>query len=205
MTSSPSSKSPTTGTTDPAARASTRTRTIPTSFVLAASSTMIMIGVVAVFLRPRAEPSPTIRPGNAGSTLHLDDETPEAAAESYLDAWRRRAWDGCASLSEGAARQAALHKKQLDAELPETDRAMAREVWERLASAPLHVAFAESEDLGSGRVRLRGTAESELMGAPSRRDVEWVIVPSADGFRVAEMEHGAVLTDLPALLEGAER
>ena len=187
-----------------------RDKRISTPFVLAASSGMIAIGLVAVF--------GVMTPGQIAqeeeqrvqlAALVLDDRTPEAVAESYLDAWRRRAWDDAARVSIGEAHEAALQKKQLDLEMEPTDRAMAREVWERLASAPLEVEFAGSENLEGGAVALSGVAAYRFMGSPYRREVRWEVEPYADAtetrlYRVRRMENGEVLTEMPALLRGQE-
>jgi hypothetical protein len=129
---------------------------------------------------------------------------------SFLDAWRRRAWDDAARISVGDAHEGALQKKQLDLEMDPTDRAMAREVWERLASAPLDVEFAGSENLEGGAVAISGVASYRFMGSPYRREVRWEIVPADDEgaegtlYRVRRMDNGAVLSDTPPLLRGAE-
>lgn len=178
--------------------------------VLAASSGMIAIGIVAMMGIQTAARVEDEREQRAGlAALVLDDRTPEAAAESYLDAWRRRAWDDAARMSIGQAHDAALHKKQLDQDMDPTDRAMAREVWERLAGAPLSVEFTGSENLEGGALSLQGVASYEFMGSPYRREVRWEVVPHTDAterplHRVRLMEHGAVLSELPALLRGEE-
>ncbi|MBN8613934.1 MAG: hypothetical protein J0L92_25275 [Deltaproteobacteria bacterium] len=186
-----------------------REKRVSTPLVLAASSGMIAIGFVAVMgvqTAGRVENEEEERAQLAA--LVLDDRTEEAVAESYLDAWRRRAWDDAARVSVADAHDAALHKKQLDQEMDPTDRAMAREVWERLASAPLEVQFTGSEDLEGGAVALSGVAAYQFMGSPYRREVRWEVVP-AEGdeqhlFRVRRMENGEVLSEIPGLLRGEE-
>jgi len=178
---------------------------ISTPLVLAASSGMIAIGLVAfmgVQTATRIEEEEEER--GALAALVLDDRTPEAVAESYLDAWRRRAWDDAARMGTGEAREAALHKKQLDAEMDPTDRAMAREVWERLASAPLEVQLSGSENLEGGAIALQGVASYQFMGSPYRRAMRWEVVPEGNLYRVRVMQSGEVLSDIPTLLRGAE-
>jgi hypothetical protein len=178
---------------------------ISTPLVLAASSGMITIGLVAFFGTQTAtvvEQEEAARERLAA--LVLDDRTPEAVAESYLDAWRRRSWDEAARVSVGAAREAALQKKQLDLEMDPTDRQMAREVWERLASAPLEVELSGSENLEGGALGLEGVAAYRFMGTPYRRVVRWEVVPEGELWRVRRMEHGEVLSETPPLLRGSE-
>ncbi|MFN7699102.1 MAG: hypothetical protein ACK5U8_14475 [Deltaproteobacteria bacterium] len=182
---------------------------ISTPLVLAASSGMIAIGLVAfmgVQTSRRVEDEQASRQELAA--LVLDDRTAEAAAESYLDAWRRRAWDDAARISVGEAREAALRKKRLDLEMDPTDRAMAREVWERLASAPLEVELSGSENLEGGAIALSGVASYRFMGSPYRREVRWEVVPEDVAgrrlYRVRRMDNGAVLSEVPALLRGED-
>lgn len=185
-----------------------RDKRISTPLVLAASSGMIAIGLVA-FMGVQTVQNVEVEEQQRATlaALVLDDRTAEAVAESYLDAWRRRAWDDAARISVGAAREGALQKKQLDQEMDPTDRAMAREVWERLASAPLEVEFTGSEDLGEGAVAISGVAAYQFMGSPYRREVRWEIVPADEEtaprlYRVRRMDNGAVLTETPSLLRG---
>lgn len=186
-----------------------REKRISTPLVLAASSGMIAIGLVAfmgVSTVANVEEEHEERAQLAA--LVLDDRTEEAVAESYLDAWRRRAWDDAARMAVGEAHDAALHKKQLDLEMDPTDRAMAREVWERLASAPLEIEFTRSEDLEGDAVAISGVAAYQFMGSPYRREVRWEIVPQVEEgrrlYRVRRMDNGAVLTEVPSLLRGEE-
>lgn len=187
-----------------------RDKRISTPLVLAASSGMIAIGLVA-FMGVQTVENVEVEEQERATlaALVLDDRTAEAVAESYLDAWRRRAWDDAARISVGEAHDGALHKKQLDQEMDPTDRAMAREVWERLASAPLEVEFTGSEDLEAGAVAISGIAAYQFMGSPYRREVRWEIVPAEEQtaprlYRVRRMESGAVLSETPSLLRGEE-
>ncbi len=190
-----------------------RDKRISTPLVLAASSGMIAIGLVAFMgVQTVANVEEEDEERAVLAALVLDDRTAEAAAESYLDAWRRRAWDDAARISIGEAHEGALHKKQLDQDMDPTDRAMAREVWERLAGAPLEVEFTGSENLEGSAIALSGIAAYQFMGSPYRRAVRWEVVPAEETaeegqqrlFRVRRMENGEVLTEVPALLRGEE-
>lgn len=174
--------------------------------MLALSSTMVAIGLLAALGSGDAPPegAPDAGASSRAAPLVLDDRTPEAVAESYYDAWRRRAWDEAARMATGEAREAALQKKRLDAEVDPADRAMAREVWERLASAPLEVRMTASEILADGALALDGVAAYRFMGAPYRRRMRWEVVREAGAHRVRRMQSGEVLTETPALLRGVE-
>jgi hypothetical protein len=168
--------------------------------VLAAASAMIAIGVVVLFsLRSEEEP------GESGGPLAftIDDSTPERAAESFYDAWRRRRWDSALEVSVGAARHDVLQKQARDAELPREERVVAERMWDALARAPLTMALDEAEMLSGDRYVLRGTAEYDFVNRPYRRRVELVVQPSPDGYRVSDMRLGEVLTELPPMFQGA--
>jgi len=182
---------------------------VSTPLVLAMSSGMITIGLVAamgVSTANQVEEEEVARVQLAA--LVLDDRSAEAVAESFLDAWRRRSWDEAAGISSGVAHESALQKKQIDADMDETDRVMARQVWERLAGAPLEVLFRGSENLEGGAIALDGVAAYDFMGAPYRREVHWEVEPAGEPntqlWRVRLMQNGEVLSDAPALLRGEE-
>ncbi len=186
---------------------SRRARRLSTPLVLASSSAMIAIGIAAFIgahVGERVEEEERSRAALAA--LVVDDRSAEAVAESFLDAWRRRSWEAAARISVGAAHDAALEKRERDRVMNPEDREMAREVWERLASAPLEVEFVGSEELEGGAVALAGVASYDFMGAPYRREVRFEVEPhegSPRAFRVRRMELGAVLTETPRLLEEA--
>lgn len=179
---------------------------ISTPFVLAASSGMVAIGLAALFaIEAPAEVAEDEAARAEVAALVIDDRTPERVAESYLDAWRRRAWDQAASISIGEAHERALEKQALDLDVRHEDRVMAREVWERLASAPLEVDFQAAERLDDqGGLYLHGVAAYTFMNQPYRREVSWVVRPEGELFRVERMENGRVLTSIPTLLEGSD-
>ena len=179
---------------------------IPTPLVLAAASGMVAVGLAAFFaISTPAEVAEDDAQRHEYAALVIDDRTPERAAESYLDAWRRRSWDQAASISIGEAHERALAKQAIDEQVEHDDRVMAREVWERLASAPLEVDFTGHEQLDDhGGLYLHGIAQYELMGSPYRREVGWVVRPEGSLYRVERMENGRVLTSVPDVLSGIE-
>ncbi|UJR81113.1 hypothetical protein [Sandaracinus amylolyticus] len=185
---------------------------LPTPIVLAASSSMIVIGVLAwMVARDRAEQAPVEtaqRPQVA--ELHIDDRTPEAVAESFYDAWRRREWEAAERIAVGDARARVHEKRARDAQLDAQEREMAREAWLALAGAPLTMFFQQSDTLEPDqRIALRGIAGYDVMSQPYRREVEFEVVRVAgsDGgerWRVERMVPGRVLTDVPDLLKLAD-
>jgi hypothetical protein len=175
-------------------------RRISTPLVLAAASAMIAVaGVVLFGIGAGEEPAAPRGP----RALTIDDSTPERAAESFYDAWRRRRWAQALEVSVGAAREDVLQKQARDAQLPREERVVAERMWDALARAPLTMALDEAEMLGGDRYVLRGTAEYDFVNRPYRRRVEMVVRPSPEGYRVAEMRLGEVLTELPPMFQGA--
>lgn len=174
---------------------------IPTPLVLASASAMIAIGVVALWLvhAPEEWREARRRRGTLAE-MQIDDRTPEAAAESFYDAWRRRAWDEAEKVATGEAMARVRAKRAAESEVRPEDRAMARELWRALARAPLRVYFQQSDALDGG-IALRGIAAYEFVGRPYRREVEFVVVPQGDRWRVERMTPGRVITPLPDVLE----
>lgn len=185
---------------------SSKPKKLSTPLVLACSSAMVAIGIVALYaIDVPEELAEDEAQRQEYAALVIDDRTPERVAESYLDAWRRRAWDQAAAISIGEAHERALSKQRSDGEVEHQDRVMAREVWERLSSAPLEVDFQGSENLDSqGGLYLHGIASYEFMNHPYRREMSWVVRPEGSLFRVERMENGRVLTAVPELLEGTD-
>lgn len=179
---------------------------ISTPMVLAGASAMVTVGLAAMYaIDVPTELAEDEAQRQEYAALVIDDRTPERVAESYLDAWRRRAWDQAAAISIGVAHDRALTKQAMDQDVHREDRVMAREVWERLASAPLEVDFQGAENLDDrGGLYLHGIASYDFMNHPYRREVSWVVRPEGSLFRVESMENGRVLTSIPDILEGTD-
>ncbi len=174
-------------------------RKLSTPVVLASASAMVAIGIAALYaIDIPEEVAEDEAQRQEYAALVIDDRTPERVAESFLDAWRRRAWDQAAGISIGEAHESALNKQLMELDVAHQDRVMAREVWERLASAPLEVEFEGAENLDDhGGLYLHGIASYEFMHQPYRREMSWVVRPQGSLFRVESMENGRVLTTIP--------
>ncbi len=176
---------------------------LSTPLVLAAASAMLAVAVV-VWLGAFPD-EPGAQPADPRERLVVDDRTPERAAESFYDAWRRRRWAQALEVSVGHAREEVLRKQARDQSLPREERIVAERMWDALATAPLTLVLDEAEMLGGGRLLLRGTAEYEFVNRPYRRRVEFEVVPRGERHRVARMTLGEVLTELPPMFRGADR
>jgi len=176
-------------------------RRVSAPLVLAAASGMLAIAVLVVwstFGGDRPEAAAPERPDE----LHVDDGSPEAAAQSFYDAWRRRRWGPAEALSVGAALRAVHEKRADDEALPQDQRVIAERSWEALAHSPLRVELDEVNILGDDRFSLSGVASYQLVGRPYRRRVGFDVEGTPGGYRVSEMRLGEVLTELPEILRG---
>ncbi len=184
----------------------TKDKRISGPLVLAISSGMIAVGIAAMIaIDVPEEVAEDEAQRDEYAALVIDDRTPERVAESYLDAWRRRAWDQAAAISIGEAHERALTKQAMDQDVEHDDRVMAREVWERLASSPLTFEWQRAEALDDrGGLYLHAIASYQFMSHPYRRVMSWVVRPEGELFRVERMENGEVLTPIPDILDGTD-
>ncbi len=168
---------------------------IPTPVVLAAASAMVCVGVIGYWLATRA---PTPEPASRGpNDLVVDGSSPERAAESFLDAWRKRAHGAARELSVGSAREAVEDREQRDEHMSADERAVKEQVWDAMATSRLGLQIAESENLDDGRIVLRGTAEGTFLERPYAREVAFVLRPVEDQWRVEQIDFGEILSDVP--------
>jgi hypothetical protein len=174
---------------------------LPTAAVLAAASAMVSVGLVAFFASrpadaPAADP-PAVRAA-------MDRTTPERAAESFLDAWRKRDHEAALALSRGEANDAARTRAQADAALGDEERELKRQLWDAMAATRLALVVKESETLEGGRVAVRGVADGKFLGKEYRRQVDFVVAPAASGtdgdWVVERMGLGPILSDMPDIL-----
>jgi len=173
---------------------------ISTPLVLAATSGMLVTAVLVYMSATGEEPEPEPEPGPLA--LHIDDSTPEAVAESFYDAWRRRRWPEAERLSMDEARAAVVQKRIGDESMQHDERIVAERGWDALAQAPLTMEM-EQVDIEEGdRYSLRAVAAYEFVGQPYRRRVVLHVRGTAEGFRVTRMDLGEVLTELPPMFRG---
>lgn len=174
-------------------------RRISTPLVLAAASAMIAIASVVALSLIREQPDAPEGEGGGAQ-----DQTPERAATSFYDAWRRRRWPLALSLSVGDAHAEVLNKQARDEALPQEERVIAERMWDALSRAPLELALDEAEMPEDGTTILHGTAEYLFVNRPYRRRVSFVVVRRGEEYRVSEMHLGEVLTPLPDIFAGAD-
>lgn len=163
---------------------------IPLPLVLAGASVMISVGVAALFMRGSAE-APEDGVLNARPVqVAVDTTTPERAAESFLDAWRKRAHADAVRLSVGAARSRAERRRDTEEQMTEEDRAMADAVWRQMADMRLRLRINESENVSESRIVLRGRAEGEFLKRPYSRNVQFTMERRGADWLVENFDFG---------------
>lgn len=172
-------------------------RRIPTPLVLALASGMVSVGVLAFAL---SNTTPTEDVPDALPGVMVDDSTPERAAESFLDAWRKRAHQTARDLTVGEARAMVDERAAADEALSESERDLKRQVWDAMAASRLSLYLNESENLEGGRLRLSGTAEGEFLERPYERAMDYVMSETSEGWRVESVAFGEILSDVPDVL-----
>ena len=177
-------------------------RRLSTPMVLAASSAMLAVGAVAFFSVTGGSDAPAEEAAGPNA-LRIDTSSPELAAQSFYDAWRRRRWVEAEAISVGSAREAVLQKRASDEALEHAERALAERSWDALANSPLTLDIGEVEMLGGERYRLQCEAEYLFVNEPYRRRVSFLVRQEGEEYRVAEMELGEVLTEIPSIFRGA--
>ena len=174
------------------------TRKVNGALVLGAASAMVAIGVVAL-TNTGDEPAPVAPPSIQRALI--DQSTPERAAESFLDAWRKRDHESALELTEGEAHEAVLARQARDMRLTEHERELKAQVWDAMAQNRLRLMIDEAEELEGNRLRITGTAEGDFLGSPYVRQVEMITRAHPGGMNVVEaFAFGEILSELPGEL-----
>lgn len=168
------------------------TKNVPTTWVLAGASLMVSVGVVAWLARPASQAT-TNTPARRVEPVRVavETSTPERTAETFLDAWRKRAHEDGMAISEADAYERVRARRDAELALDPADRAQADALWRRLADMRLHFEVSESERLAGDVLRLRGVAKGMWLGKPYERPVEYELIERPAGWRVTKFELGA--------------
>ena len=179
-----------------------RERRLSTPLVLAVASAMISIGLIAWLgtCGDAGTASPDARSPNA-LDVEVDTSTPALAAESFLDAWRKRAHRDALVLSTGEAHAAVEARASRDDQLSDEERAAKQQIWNAMAETRLQLMVDSSEDLPEGRVLIQGTAEGEFLERPYERRVSFVLSQTDGAWKVERIEFGEIVSDVPEFLE----
>jgi len=131
----------------------------------------------------------------------VDTSTPAFAAESFLDAWRKRSHQTALELSVGDAHTAVLNRMRSDELMSAEERAAKQKIWNDLATTRLSLMVDESENLPDGRVVIHGTAEGEFLDRPYAREIDFVTKRVAGKWKVEDMQLRDITSDVPDFLE----
>lgn len=178
----------------------TRQRRLPIPIVLALSSAMVSVGVLALVLAfagsdDRAE---------VDAPASSDDGEPRVVAENFLDAWRKRDHDGALALATGTAAEKVRERRQADARLSDEDRSVKEQLWDPMASERLTLEVDREEPIEGG-LALFGRAVGRFVGRPYEREVTFELVEEGSGYRVRSMELGRILSETPEILDVEEK
>ena len=175
-------------------------RRIPLPLVLAAASAMVCVGIVAWLASgPGADATEAETPDELD--VRVDASSPALAAESFLDAWRKRSHQTALELSVGDAHTAVLNRLRSDELMSAEERAAKQKIWNDLATTRLSLMVDESENLPDGRVVIHGTAEGEFLDRPYAREIDFVTKRVAGKWKVEDMQLGDITSDVPDFLE----
>ncbi len=175
-------------------------RRLPTPVVLALASGMVSIGIVAV-LATSSDGGAEAEAPQSPHEIPVDTRTPEAAAETFLDAWRKRDHALCRELAVEGALEAVIFREEEDAALSEEEREIKSQVWDAMATSRLQLQIAESENVSETAIILRGAAVGDFLGRPYEREIEFTMVEVGDDWRVARMGLGDIVSDMPDFLD----
>lgn len=172
---------------------------IPTPLVLTLASAMVCVGLVAAFGGPLFGVEETRGDAPEPASVEVDTSTAERAAESFLDAWRKREHALALELSVGAAHEAAESRLDADLELNEEDQRI-RAVWDSLAQTRLTLRIEVAEDIETDRVLLQTVAQGRFLDRPYEREIIFIVKRIGDDWRVEDMQLGRNLTESPDVL-----
>lgn len=175
-------------------------RRLPVPLVLAAASAMVCVGIVAWAATLPSAPEAEGTPPEELEVV-VDTSSPALAAESFLDAWRKRAHETALELSTGDAHTAVENRQRSDELMSPEERAAKQEIWNDLAESRLALMVDESDDLPDGRVVIHGTAEGKFLGEDYARQIDFVMQRVDGKWKVQDMELGDITSDTPDFLE----
>jgi len=169
-------------------------RRLPTPLVLALVSAMVCAGLVGMLWNVGA--APDLEVDELPTPVDVDDRTPEAAAETFLDAWRKRDHAIAEALAIGQALDQVRSRRERDGAGADPQL---EKIWDEMAANRLEFAVDSAENLASeGDMRLVGVANGTFLSQPYAREVAFEMHETPDGWRVRSITFGDIL-------EGARR
>ncbi len=156
---------------------------IPTPLVLVLSGTMLAIGAAA-FLSPRfsdgAEPEEEL-PGAVRPEVDVRRGTPEAVAETFLDAWRKRDYEVAMVLSVARAAAEVEARRRRESAMTEQERETAAMLRNTMAEHRLTLEIHEREAPDSDHVILAAVARGHFLNQDYANAVRFELRRDTDG------------------------
>ena len=174
---------------------------IPTPLVLVLSGTMLVIGALA-FLSPHlggeaGEPEEDT-PGSTRPPVDVRDGTPEAVAETFLDAWRKRDYEVAMALSVARAAASVEARRRREQAMTAEEREGAAQLWNTMAEHRLTLEIHDRQAPDADHVVLATPAyvTAELLRATAPELANELQIPYVD---VANATLAFRPSDVPAL------
>lgn len=165
---------------------------IPTPLVLVLSGTMLVIGAFA-FLNSRfgshdaevAEPTP----GATAPPVDVRQGTPEAVAETFLDAWRKRDYEVAMALSVARAAASVESRRRREQAMTPEERETAAQLWNTMAEHRLTLEIHDRQAPDDEHVNLAAVARGRFLNQEYANAVRFELRRGAGGgWKVAAMD-----------------
>ena len=166
---------------------------IPTPLVLVLSGTMVAIGAAAYLSAHDGssgrEEDETIVPDNPPPPVDVRRGTPEAVAETYLDAWRKRDYEIAMSLSVARAAAAVEARRRRENAMTPLERETAAALWNGMAAHRLTLEIHDRHAEGDDHVTLAAVARGTFLNQDYANAVRFELRRGEDGgWKVESME-----------------
>lgn len=165
---------------------------IPTPLVLVLSGTMLAIGALA-FLSPHLgepdEESLEPLPGATPPPVDVRDGTPEAVAETFLDAWRKRDYEVAMALSVARAAAEVEARRRRENAMTEQERETAAQLWNTMAEHRLTLEIHDRQAPDDDHLVLAAVARGRFLNQDYANAVRFELRrDSAGGWKVEAMD-----------------
>lgn len=165
---------------------------IPTPLVLVLSGTMLVIGALA-FLSPHlggeaGEPEEDT-PGSTRPPVDVRDGTPEAVAETFLDAWRKRDYEVAMALSVARAAASVEARRRREQAMTAEEREGAAQLWNTMAEHRLTLEIHDRQAPDADHVVLAAVARGRFLNQEYANAVRFELRRDAQrGWKVEAMD-----------------
>jgi hypothetical protein len=165
---------------------------IPTPLVLVLSGTMLVIGALAFlspqFAGPDGERDAPL-PGATPPAVDVRQGTPEAVAETFLDAWRKRDYEVAMALSVARAAASVEARRRRESAMTEQERETAAQLWNTMAEHRLLLEIHDRQAPDDDHVTLAAVARGRFLNQEYANAVRFELRrDDAGGWKVEAMD-----------------